>query len=150
MAKSYTALSSPAVTNLNSLADATYWVSADVDNGTALAFEIEVFATILTTTTAGTTGSVDVYIAGSVDGGTDYAGGITTQADATYTPLGDDTSHWKFLGSLTYTAEATARTMKKRFMIYDIPQNFKLVVYNKTGTALGATTSIELNSIKYA
>jgi len=153
MAKSYTTISAPAVTALNSLADAAYWVgggTTGIDNSTQLAYEIEMFVTILTTTTAGSDGSVDVYIAGSVDGGTDFAGGITTESDATYTPAGDDVSEWTFVGSFTYTSETTARTLNKRFLIDDVPKNFKVVIFNDTGTALGATTcAVELNAIKY-
>ena len=68
MAVSYTAISAPAVTNLNSLADATYWASATYVNSTNLSFEVDVFITILTTTTAGADGSVDIWVAPSVDG----------------------------------------------------------------------------------
>lgn len=149
MAISYTTVSAPAVTALNSLADATYWASATFVNSTNLAFEVEIFVTILTTTTAGADGSVDVYVAGSVDGGTDFAGGVTG-ADATWTPLGDAVSHLQFLGSLQYTNETTARTQRKRFVLSNVPQDFKLVILNVTGTGLGATTcAVEWNSIKY-
>ena len=147
MAKTYTDLSAPAVTNLASLADAAYWVSANVDNGAALAHEIETLISILTTTTLGADGKIDVYVAGSLDG-TTYAGGITTEADATYTPAGDDVSEWDFLGSFTYTAETTARTLQKRFSMFDIPKNFKYVVFNNTGAALGATVALTHNAIK--
>lgn len=150
MAISYTTVSAPAVTALNSLASAAYWVSPDFDNATNLAYELDIFITLLTTTTEGTTGTVDVYIAGSNDGGTNYAGGITTQSDATYTPTGDDVSELRFLMSFTYTAETTARTLEKLARLHDIPKNFKLVVYNGTGTGLGATTcAVEYQSIKY-
>ena len=149
MPKSYTTISAPAVTNLNSLASAAYWASPDFDNDTNLAYEVEVFVTILTTTTAGTTGSCDIYIAGSVDGGTDYAGDVTG-ADAAWVPVGDEVSELVFLGSMAYTAETTARTQKQRFSIDDVPKNFKLVILNNTGATLGATTcAVEWNAIKY-
>jgi len=124
MAKSYTAISAPAVTNLASLANGAYWVSPNVDNNTELAHEIETLISLLTTTTAGATGAIIVYIAGSLDG-TTYAGGITTESNATYTPIGDDVSEWSFLGGFTYTAETTARTLQKRFRLLDIPKNLK-------------------------
>ena len=150
MAISYTAVTSPTVTNLSSLADAAYWVSSVFDNTNIRAHTLEIFITLDTTTTAGTSGSIDVFIAGSVDGGTNFAGGITTESDATYSPVGDDMLHWKLLGSLNYTAETTARVMKKRFSMYDIPKHFKLVILNDTGTALGSgNTAIELNAIKF-
>lgn len=149
MAVSYTTVSAPAVTNLNSLASAAYWASATFVNSTNLAYEVEIFITILTTTTAGTTGSLDVFVAGSVDAGTDFAGGVTG-ADATWTPVGDDVSHLQYLGQLVYTSETTARTMKKRFVLSNVPKDFKLVILNNTGTGLGATTcAVEWNSIKY-
>ena len=148
MAKSYTSIATPAVTALASLASAAYWVSPDVDNNAALAHEIEVLVEILTTTAAGTTGSIDVYVAGSVDGGTVYSGGVTTESNATYSPAGDDVSEWDFLGSFTYTTEVTARTLQKRFSMFDIPKNYKYVIYNNTGTALGATVSLKHNAIK--
>jgi len=148
MAKSYTAIAAPAVTNLASLAAGAYWVSTDVDNDTALAHEIEAFISLLTTTSLGIDGGVDVYIAGSVDGGTNYAGGITTESNATYTPVGDDVSHWDRLGTMNYSAETTARTMKKRFNIMDIPKNYKYVIYNRTSVALGVTVSLTHNAIK--
>jgi len=148
MAKSYTAITAPAVTALASLASGAYWVSPDVNNNTELAHEIEMLLSILTTTTLGANGSIDVYIAGSVDGGTVYAGGVTTESDATYTPTGDDVSEWYYLGGMTYTAETTARTLQKRFSLSDIPKNFKYVIYNNTGAALGATVSLKHNAIK--
>lgn len=77
MAVSYTAVSAPAVTNLNSLTSTSYWASATFVNTTNLAYEVEIFITILTTTTAGSSGSVDVYAAGSTDGGADFAGTVT-------------------------------------------------------------------------
>ena len=151
MAISYTVVSAPAVTALNSLADATYWVSPDFDNDTNLAIELDVFITLLTTTTAGATGSIDVFIAGSNDNGTNYAGGITTQSDATYSPTGDDATEWRHLGSFKYTTETTARTLEKLFRMKNLPRNFKLVIYNDTGAALGATTcAVEYNSVKFA
>ena len=146
---SYTTVSAPAVTNLHSLANAAYWASATFLNNTNLAFEVEIFVTILTTTTAGSNGSVDVYVAGSVDGGTDFAGGVTG-ADATWTPVGDDVSHLQFLGSMQYTSETTARTQRKRFVLTNVPKDFKLVIYNDTGTGLGATVNaVEWNAVKY-
>ncbi len=148
MAKSYTTITALAVTNLASLASGAYWVSPNVANGTELAHIIEMVLTILTTTTAGSDGSIDVSIAGSVDGGTKYAGGITNESNAVYVPLGDDVTHWKPIGLLTYTHEATARTMLKRFSISDIPKDFKYIVYNGTGTAFGATVSLKQNGIK--
>lgn len=149
MAISYTTVAAPAVTALNSLASAAYWVSATFVNNTNLAYEVEIFVTILTTTTAGTDGSINLYVAGSVDGGTDFAGGVTG-ADATWTPVGDDVSHLQALGSLKYTNETTARTQRKRFVLTNVPKDFKLVIYNGTGTGLGATTcAVEWNAIKY-
>jgi hypothetical protein len=149
MAKSYTTLTAPAVTNLASLASAAYWVSPVTDNNAALAHEVETLISILTTTSAGTTGTIDVYITGSVDGGTVYSGGVTTESDATYTPTGDDVSEWDFLGSFTYTTETTARTLQKRFSLFDVPKNFKYVIYNGTGTGLGATVTLNHNAIKH-
>ena len=149
MAISYTTVAPPTVIALNSLASTAYWTSPNFDNDINLAFEVEIFITILTTVTAGTTGSCNVYIAGSVDGGTDYAGGVTG-TDAAWTPLGDDVSHLQALGSLKYTSEVLARTQRKRFVLSNVPKDFKIVIYNGTGAALGATTcAVEWNAIKY-
>lgn len=146
---SYTSVTAPAVTALNSLASAAYWASPNFDNATNLAYEVEIFVTILTTTTAGVTGSCDIYVAGSTDGGTDYAGDVTG-SDAAWVPVGDEVSELDFLGSMTYTSETTARTQKQRFLLSNVPQDFKLVILNSTGAALGATTcAVEWNAIKY-
>ena len=151
MAKSYSTVAAPAVTNLNGLASAAYWVSPVFDNNSELAYEVEKLISILTTTTAGADGSIDVYVAGSVDGGTEFAGNITNESNATWTPLGDAVSDLKKMGSLKYTNETTARTRRKRFKLGDVPKHFKLVIFNGTGTAFGGTTEckIEWNAIKY-
>lgn len=150
MAKTHTPITPAlAVTALNGLAAGAYWVSPDVDNDTENADEIEAMFNIATTTIAGNNGGVDVYIAGSVDNGTTYAGGITTESDATYTPNGDDVSEWTNLERLVYTSETTARTLNKRVLIDDVPRNFKYVVYNDTDTAFNATgCSVDQNSMK--
>ena len=139
MAKAYTALTNPAVTALNSLASVAYWVSAAFDNSSDLAYEVHTLITIGTTSSAGATGDVQIYVAESVDGGTNFTGGITSEVDATYTPTGDDVSEWELLGSLTYTSETSARTLEKMMKYLDPTKHYKYVIYNNTGTALASS-----------
>ncbi len=151
MALLYTPLTALTVVNLNGLANGAYWVSPDVDNNTILGIEIEALLTLVTTVLAGVNGAVQIYIAGSIDGGSNYAGGITSESDAVYVPLGDDVSHWSPNNVISYTSETLARTPKKRIVVNSpVPRNFKFIVFNNTGTPLDAAgNSIALNSIKY-
>lgn len=144
----YTARTASAITNLDGLASGAFWGSDIFPNGTELAFEVEPFITIITTTTLGVTGSVKVFVAGAVDG-SNFAGNVNS-SNAVYTPVGDDVSHLKPLDAFSYTAETTARTMKKRFAIRSpVPKDFRLVILNNTGAALGTGNLVKWNGLKY-
>lgn len=150
MAKDRTALTAPLVTALNGLAAAAWWVSPVIDDDANLAFALEIAITLKTSATAGSDGNFNVYFAGSVPATPSYAGGVGSNSDATWTPVGDDISNLKPIGSIKYTSETTVRTSIKRFLISDVPRDAKLVIYNGSGAVLGsADCSVELNTVKY-
>jgi len=135
------------VTNLHSLGDGSYWQSATIDNGTVKGFWVELFITILTTTTAGSAdGYIEVYYAGSTDGGTDLAGGASGSEGA-YTNSGNNNvKHMQTIDVLPCDAsETTARTFKYRAIFRDIGEDFSIVIGNQSGTAIGAST----NAVEY-
>jgi len=133
------------VTNLHSLGDATWWQSAAIDNGTVKGFWLELFITILTTTTAGSDGTVDVYLAGSTDGGADFAGGASG-SEGSYTVVGNSDEQLQLIASISIDAsETTARTYKARLFVDNIGEDFSIVIENNTGTALGST----VNAVEY-
>ena len=87
------------VTNLHSLGDGAWWQSAVIDNGTVKGLWMELFITILTTTTAGSDDFVDVYLAGSTDGGTDFAGGASG-SEGSYTVVGNSDEQLEPIASI--------------------------------------------------
>lgn len=134
------------VTNLQSLGDNAYWQSAVIDNATG-AFTLEVFLTIATTTTAGSAaGRVDVFLAGSTDGGTDFAGGATG-SQGTYTDAANTrVRQLRLIGTMPIDAsETTARTLKFHMVAAQLPEDFSLVLGNQTGTALASSG----NAVEY-
>jgi len=141
------------VTNLHSMIDGDFWQSAVIDNGTVLGFWMEVFITILTTTTAAAdaNGTIDLYYAGSVDGGTDFAGGASG-TEGSYAITGNnDEKHLDFIRSFSCDAiETAARTYKYRAVIFDLSEDFALVIANQCGATLGsATNAVEYRINKY-
>ena len=133
------------VTNLQSLGDNSFWQSAKIDNTDGL--WAEVFLTIVTTTTAGDAiGRVDIYIAGSNDGGTDFAGGATG-TEGTYTDSANTrVAQLRQVGSMTIDAsETTARTLKFQVAVQDLPEDFAIVLGNQTGTAIASSG----NAVEY-
>ena len=141
------------VTNLHSLGDGSYWQSAKIDNGTVKGFWAEVFVTILTTTTAGSAaGYIELFHAGSVDAGTDFAGGATG-SEGSYANTGNlDINDADVVGNMACDAsETTARTYRKRFVIHNLSEDFALLIGNQSGTAIGATVNaVEYRLHKYA
>ena len=141
-------LQSLTVTNLHSLANGSFWQSDAVDNGTVLGMWLEIFLTILTTTTAAADalGTVDLYFAGSLDGGTDFQGGASG-TEGSYAITGDnDEKHLDLIRSLSCDAiETTARTYKYRAVVHDLPEDFALIIANQSGAALGAS----INAVEY-
>lgn len=127
---------------LNSLADGAWRQSAAIDNGTIKGFWMELFVTILTTTSAGSNASVDFYLAASNDGGTDFAGGASG-SDAAYTVVANSNDQFRFIGAMPVDAsETTARTFKHSIVVHDIGEDFSIVAENNTGVALGASTCL--------
>jgi len=133
------------VTNLHSLGSDSWWQSAAIDNGTIKGLWVEIFVTILTTTTVGSDGTVDLYYAGSTDGGTDFAGGASGSEGA-YTITGNMNEQLKLIDSIRIDAsEASARTYKFRTEFHNIGEDFAFVIHNQTGAGLGAST----NAVEY-
>lgn len=135
------------VTNLHSKGDGAYWQSAKIDNGTIKGFWIELFITILTTASPGSAdGYIEVYYAGSTDGGTDFAGGASG-TESTFTNSGNNNvKHMNTIDVLPCDAsETTARTFKYRTVFKDIGEDFAIVIGNQSGEALGSTT----NTVEY-
>ena len=138
------------VTNLHSLGDGSWWQSDVLDNGTIKGLWMELFITILTTTTAGSNGTCDIYMAGSVDGGADFEGGASG-SEGSYTVTANSEDQLTPIGAMPVDAsETTARTFKKRFVVHDIGEDFSILIENNSGTALGsATNAVEYRLHKY-
>lgn len=134
------------VTSLHSLTDTNYWQSDVIDNGTIKGFWMELFITIKTSTAVGdAAGTVDVYLAGSNDGGTTFAGGATGTEGA-YTPVTDGTSyseqHLRFLRSLPCNAvDTTARTFSYQIVVHNIGEDFSIIIGNQTNNTFDAATN---------
>ena len=143
----YQALQALTVTNLQSLANGSYWQSAKIDN-TPLGMWIEIFLTIVTTTTvaADALGTIDLYFAGSVDGGVDFQGQASGTEGAYAITGNNDQKHLDLIRSLSCDAiEATARTYKYRALKHDLPEDFAIIIANQSGAALGAAG----NTVEY-
>lgn len=133
------------VTALQSLANGSWWQSDVINNGTTKGLWMEIFITILTTTTAGINGEIDVYYAGSTDGGIDFEGGASG-IEGTYSVVANSEDQLTDIGAMLVDAsEVTARTFKKRFVVHDLSEHFAILLENNTGTGLGAT----INAVEY-
>ena len=135
------------VTNLHSIVDDAYWQSAAIDNGTVKAQWMELFITILTTTSAGdANGTINIYVANSTDGGTDFAGGASG-SEGSYTDTANvDPKQLLLAGVMPCDAsETTARTYKYHLRVYDLSEDFSIVLRNASGQSLGGST----NSVEY-
>jgi len=135
------------VTNLHSKGDGAYWQSAKIDNGTIKGFWIELFITIKTDTNVGDTGGyLEVFYAGSTDGGTDFAGGASG-TESTFTNTNDNNvKHMQLIDILPCDAsDTTARTFKYRTIFKDIGEDFAIVIGNQTGQAIASDT----NTVEY-
>ena len=137
----------------NDLGNGLWWQSVKIDNGTVKGIWAEIFVNIVTTTTAAANanGTVDIYLAGSLDGGTDYEGGASGTAGS-YTPTNAGGGDMQFIGAMRVDAiDTTAKTYKKRYVINDLPEDFALVVENNSGQAIatGGNNFIEIRIHKY-
>ena len=136
------------VTNLHSKGDGAYWESASIDNGTVKGFWVELFITIFTSTSAAADalGYIEVFYAGSTDGGTDYAGGASG-SEGTFTNSGNNNvRHMQLIDTFPCdNSETSARTFKYRTVFRDIGEDFSIVIGNQSGQSFGATT----NAVEY-
>lgn len=90
------------------------------------------------------TGTVTVFIAGSLDGGTTYTGGASG-SNASYTVNGNEIP----LGIINANADATvyeAGPFSIKQAVGAVPQNWSIIVYNNTGAALDSSAG---GSIQY-
>jgi len=133
------------VTNLHSLGDGAWWQSDKIDNGIIKGFWMEVFVTILTTTSAGSNASVDIYMARSTDGGIDFSGGASG-SEGSYTVTANSSSQLQLIATMPVDAsEITARTFKFGFTVDLIGEDFSIVIENNSGVALGSS----INAVEY-
>ena len=140
------------VTNLQSLADGAFWQSAAQDNDTAGAMLVRIFLTIVTTTTAAAAvGDIRLLVAGSVDGGTDFAGGASGTEGA-YTVVGNSDDHLTLLDFITIDAtETTARTYEIEVVLENVPKDYSLIIEQNTGAALASSgNSVEILIEKFS
>jgi hypothetical protein len=143
---SITTLMSTGLNSLSEVAADSYRQSVKVDNSTDLYMAIDLFVTIITTTEVGTaTGYVNVWMAESPDGGTDFSGGASG-SDAAYAPGSgavDSAPNLRFIGRMSARAEeATARTYRKNFRVYDLPDNWSVVIRNVTGKTIASSGNL--------
>lgn len=140
---SYGSSSALTVTNLHSLANNLLWQSAGQDNATDKAVFIELFVTIVGNSTGGSaTGYCNVFIAGSIDGGTDYSGGASGSEGAYTVGTTVHKQNLQSLGQVYVPADAT-NTGRGRFLVpsFTVPRHYSVVLENKTGAALAAAGS---------
>lgn len=118
-----------------SLADSSGRGSTAVDNGTTLAFGVDVRVKVKTNA-AGTsaTGYVAVYLVGSEDG-TTYEDGFGG-TDGAFTPV-----NARLLGYITANANATTynAVFDTNALGITLPRKWCIAILNKTGAALDAT-----------
>lgn len=127
---------------LASLANAAARQSAVISNTTNLYEDVMLYIKI-TPAAAGvsTTGFVNVYAYGSVDGGTNYPEGITG-SDAAYTVLGS--TNLVLLAQINVVAVSTARSIGpisfcRTYGLDRLPASWGIVIQNETGAAFNAT-----------
>ena len=145
---SYPALTALTVTNLHSINDGVYWESDDIANATREAVWLEILVTIVTTTTVGDVlGYCDIYLAGGLDGGTDFAG-RADGVESAYAPApgaADHAKNLRYLGRMAIRAEeTTARTFTQHFIVpaFTVPRSWAVVIDNETGTAIASSGNL--------
>ncbi len=132
------------VTNLHSLGDGAFWESANRDNDVDKALAIDIFITLVSTTTAGDAdGYANVYIAASVDGGTDFAGTSPDGTESTETFVASQYKNMDRIGTIPMDAsETTARTFKQNFRVDLPPKDYVIVIEQQSGVALGSSGNL--------
>jgi len=132
------------VTSLQSLGNNGYWQSASISNATVLGLWLELFITIATPATGSATGYIEVFYAGSTDGGTDFAGGASGTQGPYSTSSSNDPGAMEHLGR--FPCDATGATSKKyRIAVPYIGEHFAIVIKNVCGASLSATG----NAVEY-
>ena len=125
---------------LASLASASSRQSTAVDNTTNLFMDAKVSVKIKTNASGvSATGSVNVFVAATADGGTTYSGGCGA-SDAAFAGNKDSLI---YLGSIPAIAVATTYVgifnLSRAFGFGGIPSNWVIVIDNESGAALDAT-----------
>ncbi len=132
------------VTNLQSLADDAFWQSDSIDNvGGVKGFWVEVYITIVTTTSVGDdNGVINLRMAASEDDSI-FAGRLTGSEGAYSNTLNLDARHTTPVAGFSCDAsETTARTYRYRAVIHDVPKFFALLLENKSGEALASSGNV--------
>lgn len=131
------------VTNLHSLGDDAFWQSQKVSNNVVLAFWLEIYLTIVTTTTVGdANGVINLRLSASEDD-TLFAGQLTGTEGSYSDTLNLDHRHTAPVASFSCDAvETTARTFRYRAVVHDVPAFFALLIENKSGTAIASGSNV--------
>lgn len=126
------------------LADGEYWASNGTDIEASTVMDVLVGGKILVNS-SGVDGTIQIYAAGSLDGGTTYSGncsGTVGETSTIYIPqcftLGVITAD---ANSVTY--EFGPYSLRQAFG--ELPDRFVIVVVNETGQNLGAVSSHEIH-----
>ncbi len=95
--------------------------------------DVQILVKIKTGTGTSSTGTVNIYVAGSIDGGTTYNGGASG-SDGSYTVNGNEIP----LGVIYANADATVYEglFSVRLAIGAVPQNMSVIITNNSGASL--------------
>lgn len=146
MALTYRTKTSLAVTALTTtFIDGNVWVSPVIDNANGDK-NFEFYLKMAANAAAAEYGWIDVYFAPSLDDGTTFAGGITTQSDAEFTLPGSDTAlEWpRALIPGPRLHADFVQTIDREFAFQALPwmptmpEDFKLVLVNMINNNAGS------------
>ncbi len=131
------------LTALQSLADDAFWQSDKQSNTTILGFWMEVWLTIVTTTSAGDANGVINLRLGESEDDTLFTGQMTGSEGTYSDTLNLDHRHTRPLQSFPCDAvETTARTYRYKAIVHDMPQQFAFLIENKSGQALASSNNV--------
>jgi hypothetical protein len=136
---------------LTTLASAAARASTAVDNSTNLFEDALVEVTIVTGSTGtSASGYVNIYAAGSVDGGTTYGDGATG-SDAAVTLTVPPNA--RLIGTLNCVANSTTYksvpiSVAAGFGGF-LPQKWVIIISNQTGHALGTGSSVQYQGVQH-
>jgi len=124
---------------LASLTDTSLRQSASVDNGTNGAIDTLIGGKITTGTGSSTNDFIDIYAAGSLDGGTTFSGDASG-SDAAYSGV---TENLKFLGRISTETASTTYEFGPFSLAAafggSMPEDWAIVVDNESDSTLSAT-----------